>query len=70
MKLREGRGSTDLCAEDVPLVVHVAGFLLQVELDPVVKTNYLLLSPRLPHKHVLETTRVTLLGIPRPPVQL
>jgi len=44
-------------ATKVSPVVDVASLLLQVELQPVVEANHILLS-RLANKHVLETTRV------------
>ncbi len=49
---------SDLPPQNVSLVVHVPRPLLQVELDPVVEANHVLLSSRLPDKDVLESRRV------------
>jgi len=48
---------TDRAVTKVAAVVETAGFLLQVELDPVVEAGDIML-PRFSNEHVLEAARV------------
>lgn len=59
-----------LGAKDVSLVVHVASLLLQVELDPVMEANDVIVSSCLSHKHMFKSTWVIHSSLSRPPVKL
>ena len=59
-----------LGTQDVSLVVNIACFLLEVELNPVVESNDLMRAFSFTYKHVLEPTGVVLLRLPGTPVQL
>lgn len=64
---------SDLCPQDVALVVHMASFLLEVELYPIVEANNFtssFTSSRLPHKHMFKPAGVANTGPAGPFVNL